>query len=102
MDGFIECAPAPKPLRATALQRFIWTLLANNLRETMGKCASCGWEGKREEMQSKEGGLLFYDHFYKTTYNIDITRVNYFCPRCGAMIESRRVIPGLPEDATPQ
>jgi hypothetical protein len=66
------------------------------------RCHDCGWEGKREDTVSKEGGLLFYDHFYKSVYNIDIVRMNYSCPRCGAQIESRRIIPGMPEDSTPQ
>jgi rubredoxin len=68
----------------------------------MTRCSACGWEGKKEEMVSKEGGLLFYDYFYKNNYNIEIIRMNYSCPRCGQMIESRRVIPGMPEDITPQ
>jgi len=68
----------------------------------MTRCSACGWEGKREEMVSQEGGLLFYDYFYKNNYNIEIIRMSYLCPHCGALVESRRIIPGLSEEATPQ
>jgi len=50
----------------------------------------------------KEGGLLFYDILFKDQFKIEMTRMNYHCPKCGNMIESRRVIPGMPEDMTPQ
>ena len=70
---------------------------ANRLR-----CPRCDWEGDKKDADAKEGGLIFYDFLFKDQFKIEVTRVNYFCLKCGNMIESRRVIPGMPEDMTPQ
>jgi hypothetical protein len=66
------------------------------------RCPRCDWEGDKKDSDAKEGGLIFYDHFFRDQFKIEMTRMNYFCPKCGNMIESRRVIPGMPEDMTPQ
>ncbi len=66
------------------------------------RCPRCDWEGDRKEAEAREGGLLFYDILFKDQFKIELTRTNYHCPNCGNMIESRRAIPGMPEDMTPQ
>jgi hypothetical protein len=66
------------------------------------RCSRCDWQGEKKETDSTEGGLIFYDILYRDAFNVEMSRMNYYCPKCGNMIESRRVIPGLPEDMTPQ
>lgn len=66
------------------------------------RCPSCDWQGEKKDAETREGGLLFYDILFKDQFKIEVTRTNYHCPKCGTMVESRRVIPGMPEDMTPQ
>ena len=66
------------------------------------RCPICDWEGDKTDADARKGGLLFYDILFKDQFKIEVTRTNYHCPKCGNMIESRRVIPGMPEDMTPQ
>jgi hypothetical protein len=66
------------------------------------RCPKCEWEGDKKDAIAKEGGLIFYDFLFKDQFKMEITRMNYFCPKCDNMIETRRVIPGMPEDMTPQ
>lgn len=66
------------------------------------RCPKCDWEGEKKDSDAKEGVLIFYDLLFKDQFNVEMTRMNYFCPKCGGMIESRRVIPGMPEGMTPQ
>jgi hypothetical protein len=45
---------------------------------------------------------MFYDYLAKDQFKIDFVRMNYRCPRCNEMIETRRIIPGMDADSTPQ
>ena len=65
-------------------------------------CPRCDWEGERNDAEAKESGLIFYDILFMDQFKMEFTRTNYHCPKCGDMIESRRTIPGMPEDMTPQ
>jgi hypothetical protein len=63
---------------------------------SMVKCCNCDWEGKEEELVEEPGNLMFYDHvLINSLKDVEVTRVNFLCPKCGAMIKSRRLINGM-------
>ena len=60
------------------------------------KCYNCDWEGREEELIKEQGNLMFYDYvLINSTKDVEVTRINYMCPKCGAMIKSRRSINGM-------
>ncbi len=56
----------------------------------MVSCPNCGWEGKEEDLVAKEGGLLLYDLVLKGQYGLDMTRMNYHCPKCDTIVKTKR------------
>ena len=59
------------------------------------KCYKCDWDGEEAELVERQGNLMFYDYVAINTLQLDVTRSDHLCPKCGEMLRTHRLVGGM-------